>query len=362
MVTFLSLTDGNVAVGYIPIAHKVANFHILCEVAMKAVQIARFGGPDVLEMVDIPIPSPGPGQMRVRVHASGINYFECLMRANRYAITPELPMIPGVEVAGIVEAHGQGVSSPRIGARVAAPLFATQQGSGGYAEYAVIDANALVELPDELAFETAAALMVQGLTALHLVRQSRPAGKDVLVNAAAGGVGSLLVQLAREAGARKTVAAASSPDKVAFAKRLGADDGVNYLDIDWIDQVRDITQGKGADIIYETVGGAISRQSIGALAAGGEMVFGALGRFGLVKEDLDSMFEQNQSIRGFALLPLLSPDTLRSDLASLFEKTVNGNLKVTIGGCFRLAQAAAAHHALESRSTTGKVVLTCVEQ
>lgn len=328
---------------------------------MKAMQLREFGGPEVLTMVHLPAPEPGPGQVRVRVAASGINYFEALMRADRYAFTPELPMVPGVEVAGVVDAHGQGVNSPAIGARVAAPLFAAGQGAGGYAEYVVIDADMLVELPAQLSFDIAAACMVQGLTALHLLRQSPPAGKNVLVPAAAGGVGSLLVQMARQEGARTIVAAASSGDKLAFARRLGADHGVDYTGRDWVDQVRAATRGKGVDVIYEIVGGPVGRQSIGAMAAAGELVFGALGRFSLQNSDLDAMFERNQSIRGFALLPLLDRASLKFDLAQLFDKAAKGGLEVTIGGRFPLRQAAKAHRALESRATTGKLILSCME-
>lgn len=324
---------------------------------MQAIQFDRFGGPEVLQVVDLPVPQPGPGQVQVKVHAIGINYFEALMRADRYAVSPALPMVPGVEVAGTVEALGEGVNSPRIGARIAAPLFAAGRGSGGYAEYVTIDAKAVVELPAGLSFADATALMVQGLTALHLVRTSPPAGKDVLVNAAAGGVGSLLVQLARQGGARTIVAAAGSPEKLAFARRLGADAGVDYTKTGWAERVRDATGGSGVDIVYEMIGGAITRQSRHALAEKGELVFGALGRFGLDQEDMDAMFVQNQALRGFALLPLLEPEGMRTDLATLFELASSGKLSVGIGGSFPLAQAAAAHQALESRATTGKLVL-----
>lgn len=324
---------------------------------MKAIQIDRFGPPEVMKMIDLAVPEPGPGQVRIRVHAIGVNYFEALMRADRYAVSPDLPLIPGVEVAGVVDTVGEGVASPAPGTRVAAPMFAAGQGSGGYAQFVVIDAGALVPLPGQVSFDVAAALMVQGLTALHMLRQSPPAGKDILVNAAAGGVGSFLVQLAKQEGARITMAAAGAAEKLEVARGLGAGAGVNYRDGDWADQVRLATKGKGVDIIYETVGGPVTRQSLKALAPGGELLFGALGRFGLEKEDLDAMFDQNQSIRGFALLPLLELSALKQDMALLFEKVANGSLKVNIGGRFPLHGAAAAHRALESRATTGKLVL-----
>lgn len=180
---------------------------------MKAVQFTRFGPPDVLELVELPVPEPGPGEVLVRVHAAGVNFFEVLMRADRYAVTPNLPMFPGIEVAGTIERAGPGADRSLIGTRVAVPLFAIGRGSGGYAEFVAVDGGAVVQLPDAVSFEAAAALMVQGLTALHLLRRSPVKGKIVLVNAAAGGVGSLLVQLARRDAASLVIAAASSNEK-----------------------------------------------------------------------------------------------------------------------------------------------------
>jgi NADPH2:quinone reductase len=324
---------------------------------MRAVQLSRFGPPDVLEIVDVPTPIPAPGEVLVRVRASGVNFFETLMRQDRYAVTPELPMIFGVEVAGVIEALGDGVARSLLGARVAVPMFAVGRGSGGYAERLAIDAASAVPIPDDLSFEDATALMVQGLTALHLVRQSPPVGKTVLVNAAAGGVGSLLVQLAKRAGAKLIVATASTNEKLDFARSIGADAGVDYTAPDWVARVRDATGGAGADIVYELVGGAVTRASLDALAPRGELVFGALGRFDLDASDLEKMILRNQSLRGFALLPLLTPAVLKSSLTELFDLAASGELKVIQGGRYPLDQASEAHRAIEERRTTGKVVL-----
>jgi NADPH2:quinone reductase len=324
---------------------------------MKAVQLSRFGPPDVLEIVDVPTPIPAPGEVLVRVRASGGNFFETLMRQDRYAVTPELPMIFGVEVAGVIEALGDGVARSLLGARVAVPMFAVGRGSGGYAERLAIDAASAVPIPDDLSFEDATALMVQGLTALHLVRQSPPVGKTVLVNAAAGGAGSLLVQLAKRAGAKLIVATASTNEKLDFARSIGADAGVDYTAPDWVARVRDATGGAGADIVYELVGGAVTRASLDALAPRGELVFGALGRFDLDASDLEKMILRNQSLRGFALLPLLTPAVLKSSLTELFDLAASGELKVIQGGRYPLDQASEAHRAIEERRTTGKVVL-----
>lgn len=324
---------------------------------MKAIQLSRFGGPDVLELVDLPAPVPQAGEVLVRVRAAGINFFEVLMRADRYAVTPQLPMVPGVEVAGMVEAVGQGVDTALLGSRVAAPLFASQRPHGGYAELVTIDADLVVPLPDAVSFEEATALMVQGMTALHLPRQSPPEGKSVLVPAASGGVGSLLVQLARLKGARQVIAAAGGKTKLDFALSLGVDVAVDYTNPDWPARIRDVTGGEGADIIYDTVGGALTAASLQALAPGGELVFAALGRFALGASEVEAMIGRNQSLSGFALLPLLSPDVLRSGLSELFELAASGRLRVAIGGRFPLDQAGEAHRLLDERRSTGKVVL-----
>ncbi|MBA8834892.1 quinone oxidoreductase family protein [Rhizobium leguminosarum] len=324
---------------------------------MKAVQFTRFGAPDVLELVELPVPEPGPSEVLVRVHAAGVNFFEVLIRADRYAATPDLPMFPGVEVAGIIERAGPGADRSLIGTRVAVPLFAIGRGSGGYAEFVAVDGGAVVPLPDAVSFEAAAALMVQGLTALHLLRRSPVKGKIVLVNAAAGGVGSLLLQLARRDGARMVIAAASSDEKRALSLSLGADHAADYTAPGWQEDVKRLTGGAGADIIYETVGGAVSKAALDVLAPCGELVLAAMGRFGLEAADVEHMLDDNQSIKGFSLLPLLTPEGVREDLAALFELAAAGALTVTDGGRFPLHQAAEAHLAIEERRAVGKVVL-----
>ncbi|MGR8925204.1 quinone oxidoreductase family protein [Rhizobium leguminosarum] len=324
---------------------------------MKAVQFTRFGPPDVLELVELPVPEPGPSEVLIRVHAAGVNFFEVLMRADRYAATPDLPMFPGVEVAGIIERAGPGADRSLIGTRVAVPLFAIGRGSGGYAEFAAVDGGAVVPLPDAVSFEAAAALMVQGLTALHLRRRSPVKGKIVLVNAAAGGVGSLLLQLARRDAAKMVIAAASSDEKRALSLSLGADHAADYTAPGWQEDVKRLTGGLGVDIIYETVGGAFSRAALDVLAPCGELVLAAMGRFGLEAADVEHMLGDNQSIKGFSLLPLLTPEGVREDLAALFELAAAGALTVTDGGRFPLHQAAEAHRAIEERRAVGKVVL-----
>src|SRR5579872_3889253 len=217
---------------------------------MKAVQIDRFGGSEVLKLVEVPTPIPAAGQILVRLRAIGVNLADTLTRMDRYAVTPALPAILGSEAAGVVEAVAPDVRGISVGQRVAAPLFAANK-LGAYAEYVVIDAALAVPVPDTISFEQAAALMIQGLTALYLTRQAPPKGKKILINAAAGGVGSLLVQLAKGAGAQTVIAGASSAEKLEFARSLGADVGVNYTKPDWTEELRRLTGGNGPDIVYE---------------------------------------------------------------------------------------------------------------
>jgi NADPH2:quinone reductase len=327
---------------------------------MRQVQFSRFGGPEVLEVVEKPTPIPSRGQVLVRVRAAGVNFAETLMRQNRYAVTPELPAIPGTEVAGTIERLGDGVSGLTLGARVAIPLFATGAVVGGYVDHVVVDAGLVVPLPDALSFDTAVTLMIQGLTALYLPRQISPKGKTVLVNAAAGGVGSLLLQFAKRAGAKTVIAAASSASKIELVRTLGADAGVDYTKPDWVEELRAATGGNGPDIIYESVGGNITKECLAALAPGGELViYGALNiqSFDLGVPELLGIIFKNQSLTGFALPTLLTPAGLKEGLAELFDLAVRGELRVTIGETYPLERAADAHRALEARGTTGKLVL-----
>jgi NADPH:quinone reductase len=327
---------------------------------MKTLQFDRFGGPEVLELVERPIPVLAHGQALVRVHTAGVNLADALMRENRYAVTPQLPAIPGVEVAGTVERVADGARELSPGARVAVPLFATGAVQGGYAEYVAIDANLLVPIPEALSFEVATALMVQGLTALYLVEQTKPRGKTVFVSAAAGGVGTLLLQLAKRAGAKRVIAGASSQRKLDLARSLGADDGVEYTRSDWIEALNKDGANDRPDIIYESVGGPVTAGALRALAPRGNLViYGALNiqSFELGVPELIQLIFKNQTLTGFALPTLLTVDGLRSGLVELFGLAERGDLKVEIGGRYGFEQAAEAHRALMQRQSVGKLVL-----
>jgi NADPH2:quinone reductase len=327
---------------------------------MKAIQYSRFGGPDVLGIVEIETPSPGPGEVLIKVGAVGVNFFEVLMRQDRYAVTPPLPFIPGVEIAGTIAALGKGVTNLSAGDRVAAGLFVAGVQSGGYAEYVAVRADVVVRLPDEISFATATALQVQGLTALHLLRSHPAAGRTVLISAAAGGVGSLLVQLAKRSGAKRVIAMASSAEKLALAKELGADIGVDYTRPGWPEQVRAATDGAGPDLIFDASGGEIPAQCLALLAPFGRLVlYGplSLADFRPDAEALKTLIFGNRSIAGFALLPHLAPERLAAELGDLFALALSGDLRLLPGASFPLAQASAAHAALQSRRTAGKLVL-----
>lgn len=328
---------------------------------MQSVQIKAFGGTEVLEIVEQPIPTPGPGEILVRMRTTGVNLADVLIRENKYAFTPALPVVLGSETAGDVVELGSGVSGFEIGDRIAAPTFASGAYFGGYAEYVVVNADYAVALPDTVSYEAATALMVQGLTAYYLTQRADPKGKTVLVSAAAGGVGSLLIQMCRIAGAKRVIAAASTEDKLAFAKTLGADAGVNYTDPNWAAGLAALSDGRGPDIVYESVGGQITRDAFANLAPLGELlVYGALNiqDFKLGIEELVQMVFKNQSVKGFAVAPLLSAASVREGLNYLFGLLARHELSVTIGGSYPLANVAMAHSALEQRRTVGKVVLT----
>jgi len=236
---------------------------------MKAIRIHEFGGSENLRVDEIEKPTPGADEVLIKTAAAGINFADTMLRQNKYMFTPPLPFTLGFEVAGTIETVGGNVQNFAVGQRV----LATIRG-GGYAEYAVADWRTVVPIPDDLDFGKATALLVQGLTAVGLLADLK-SGQTILIHAAAGGVGSLLVQLAKHKGA-KVLGTASTAEKLEKVAGLGADVGINYGESDWTDEVLAATSGKGADLIIEMVGGEIGRQNLKCLATGGTMtVYGA---------------------------------------------------------------------------------------
>jgi NADPH:quinone reductase and related Zn-dependent oxidoreductases len=315
---------------------------------MKAIRVHELGGAEKLILEEIEKPSPKADEILIKVAAAGVNYADTMMRAGNYLTRPELPFTLGYEAAGTVEQAGENVSSPAVGQRVLATVS-----SGGYAEYAVAKAHNAIPIPDGLGYGEATALLVQGLTALGLLNETRP-GQTILVHAAAGGVGSLLVQLAKHKGL-KVIGTASSVQKLQLAANLGADYAVNYTEADWTEEVLRATEGKGVDWIIEMVGGAIVEQNLKVLAKNGTMwVYGSASGEDF-KVSVLSLMRKNHTIRGYWLMNESVENRIRFT-RELLEHVSAGRLQIKVTE-FPLEQAAEAHKAIESRKTTGKVVL-----
>jgi NADPH2:quinone reductase len=315
---------------------------------VRAVWLREFGGPEVLVAGDAPDPVPGLGQALVEVEYSNITFVETQLRAGSGPFSLELPVIPGNGVGGTVIAVGEGVDPGLAGRRVVSSLG----GSGGYAELAAVDAGALVEVPEGVALDEAVALLADGRTAVSLVRTvGLRAGDRALVEAAAGGVGSLLVQLAGAAGAR-VVAAAGGPAKLELARELGAEAVVDYGQPGWTERVREAV---GAlDVVFDGVGGEIGAAAFELLAPGGRML-----RFGLASGQWASISDEAAAERGVQLVGIArpAPEEMRAQTETALAEAAAGRLRPVIGQRFPLEQAAAAHAAIESRQTVGKTLL-----
>jgi len=324
------------------------------EKSMQAIRIHETGGPEVMLLEEVETPTPGPGEILVKIAAAGVNYADLAQRRGAYLTRTQTPMTLGFEAAGTVAAHGPGVTWPAVGTRVIAFV------SGGYAEYAIASATALTPIPESLDFVHAAAFAVQGLTAYQTLHESGrlQQGESVLVNAAAGGVGTLAVQLARLMGAGQVIGTASSERKLELVRRLGADAAINYAQDDWVEQVQKASGGRGVDIVLEVVGGDIAAKSLQCLAPFGRMVIigaasGERPQFSGVQ-----LMYKNLSVVGYWLSAWMShPDRIATATAELMQFLAHGSLEIVVGHTFPLAQAADAHRAITERTTTGKVVL-----
>jgi NADPH2:quinone reductase len=312
---------------------------------MRAVWMNEFGGPEVLVAGDAPDPVPGPGQALVDVAFANITFVETQLRATGAGpLKPELPMIPGNGVGGVVAAVGEAADPGLVGRRV----VTSTGGSGGYAERVAVDGGGLVAVPDGIELDTAVALLADGRTATMLVRAADlRAGDRVLVEAAAGGVGSLLVQLAKARGAR-VIAAAGGARKVALARELGADVAVDYREPDWADRAESV------DVVFDGVGGDIARSAFGLLDRGGRMA-----SFGLASGEWADVSADEAAQRGVTLVRPArpTPEQLRELTASALAEAAAGRLKPVIGQRFPLDRAADAHAAIQSRATVGKTLL-----
>ena len=321
---------------------------------MKAIRIHETGGPEVMHLEEIETPVPGENEVLIKVAAAGINYADLMRRQGTYLTRTRTPATLGLEVAGTVAALGPGVSSPAPGTRVVSIV------DGGYAEYAVANAGMVIPIPEALDFVHAAAFPIQGLTAYQLLRDAArlQPGESVLVQAAAGGVGTLAVQLARLMQAGKVIGTASNASKLDLVRQLGADTAIDYTKENWVDEVKAATDGRGADIILEMVGGTIGEQSLRCLAPFGRMVvFGAASGQAVQFTGRQLMY-RNQAIIGYWLSAWMQrTDRIAAAASELMQFLAAGKLRIIVGQTFPLAQAAEAHRAIAERRTTGKVVL-----
>lgn len=315
---------------------------------MRAVWLREFGGPETLQIGEAPDPVAGVGQVVIGVEFVNITFVETQFRASGGGpFTGGLPVIPGNGVGGVVVSVGSGVSDSLVGARV----VSSTGGSGGYAERVAVDAGAMFLVPDGLATDSAVALLADGRTATMMVRAAglRPRER-ALVLAAAGGVGSLLVQLAVTTGA-VVVGAAGSGRKTAVAAELGAAVVVDYLDDGWASEIQDAVGG--VDVVFDGVGGAISRQAFELLAPGGRMV-----SFGLASGAWAPVSAEDAAARAVTLVrPSASAEELREFTVLALEDGAAGRLRPLVGQRFPLARAADAHAAIQSRATLGKTLL-----
>ena len=322
---------------------------------MKAIRFEEYGGPEVLKYIDVDIPKIGDREVLVNVKAIGVNYADTARREGKYVVPTELPFIPGAEIAGEIVAVGKNVTQFIPGMRVVSLIE-----SGAYAEFAKVHELALAPIPNGVDYTDAVALPLQGQTAYHILTTMGrlEKGETVLVHAAAGGVGAISVQLAKIFGAGKIIATASSDEKLAHAKKLGADHLVNYTEENWEQQVLDLTDGKGVDVALEMVGGEVFDKTVKCLAPFGRIVI-----FGAASGEQAHFYpaqlmRRNQSVIGFFLPQIVNkPELYQKSFKELLHYIDSGELELTIGGTYKLKDAAEAHRSLQGRKTMGKLVL-----
>lgn len=320
---------------------------------MKAIQIEQNGGPEVLQLRDVPDPSLGPGEALIRIEASGVNFIDTYFREGRYPA--KLPYIPGQEAAGTVLAVGEGVSEVKPGDRVA-----WSNVPGNYAEMAVVPVARLVAVPEALSTVEAAAALLQGMTAHYLVHSlyAVEPGDEILVHAGAGGVGLLLIQMAKALGAR-VFTTVSTEEKAELARGAGADEVIFYTREDFVARVKELTGGRGLPVVYDSVGKTTFEGSLGCLRARGLCALfggssGAVPPFDLIRlSTMGSLFVTRPTLKDYTA----TREELDWRAQDVFGAVVSGKLMVRIAHKYPLAEAAQAHRDLEGRRTTGKVIL-----
>lgn len=320
---------------------------------MKAIQISQTGGPEVMKYVDVPTPEPKPTEALVKIAAIGVNFIDVYNREGRYKVA--LPFIPGQEASGVVQAVGKGVSGIKIGDRVAYTSVL-----GSYADYAVVPADRLVKVPAGVDDRQAAATMLQGLTAHYLCYDTYPAKKGdvVLVHAAAGGVGLLLVQMLHNIGAR-VIGTVSTEEKARLAKEAGADDLILYTKSDFETEALRLAGDRRFDAVYDSVGKTTFEKGLNVLRPRGMMVLfgGSSGAVApldpILLTQKGSLFLTRPSLTHY----IITSEDLQRRAASVFQMIASGKLKLRIEHTYKLADAQQAHRDLEGRKTTGKLLL-----
>jgi len=322
---------------------------------MRAVQFHEFGGIEALRLEEVPAPSPGPDEILIRVTAVGLNFFDTLMLRDKYQFSPTLPFSPGGEIAGVVEAAGAEVTGLKAGQRVAAFI-----GGNGCRELIVTKAKDAVPIPDGVSDEVAAGIIITYGTALHAYkdRADLQPGESVAVLGAAGGAGVAAVELAKLMGAR-VIAVVSSEDKLAFAKRHGADEGVNYREVDLKQTLKDLTRPKGVDVVYDCVGGDAAEPSLRATAWEGRYLVIGFASGEIPRIPLNLVMLKGCEIMGvfWTSFAQRAPAVHRENTAQLYAWCKDGKLVPHIHGTFPLAQTADALSQIAGRKVTGKVIV-----
>lgn len=322
---------------------------------MKAIEVDAYGDSDELSVVDVQTPEPNAGEVRIDIEAAGINFADIMQRRGHYPGGPEPPYVPGMEAAGTVDAVGEGVDDLTEGDRVV-----TMLDTGGYAESVTADAGMLFPIPDAMSFEEAAGFPVQFLTAHACLFEwgGLEAGESVLIQAAAGGVGTAAVQLASNADA-EVFGTASTQEKLDLAADLGCDHPINYTETDFREVVDEETDGEGVDLVLESVGDDVFDRSLDAMAHFGRMVtYGVASGVPAEVSNQRLLFE-NKTVSGFHLgqAAMHDPSRVMQAVPDLTEGLASGDLEVVLGEAFALEDAAEAHQYIEDRKSSGKIVL-----
>ncbi len=333
---------------------------------MKAIQMQSYGASDVLLYTNLPNPKPGPGQILIKVESAAVNYSDIMRRTNTpYPFPTPLPFIPGGEVAGIVEELGEDVTQPPIGTAVFA--LAGNDGSTGYAQYAVANAAQVIPIPPTISMDEASALVVAGVTAMLIVREVAHLqnNESILIPGAGGGVGSYAVQIAKLLGARVVIGAVSSHTKRGAALAAGADFTVDYTKPNWSDRVRELTDSRGVDVVLEMNGGHVFAQSLNCLAPFGRVAVYGMASLEPLQFDQETLikffyspaFNQSLHVFNLGLWFGLRPEASVKALQDLIGLAASGQVKVPVNQTMPLSRAAEAHRRIEDRNVTGKIIL-----